>query len=279
MKRLIWRGVEEREHGDRHDHLLHLHPEGLEARDLQVGVVDRRQPLQLDREDHDQDQPHEEGRHREADHREQRAELVEPGILPVGRDHPDRDRDQHAEDVGEPDHPERLRQPLHDQVDDRRARLPADHPHPLAVADRPAGQALDDVQRLVHEELLQPLQVADVERLAEAEADADLLAHVGRDGQRQVGGRVAGREVEQREDDEADDEERRDREQEPPDRVSEHRPLRAMRPARAGPGARVRSLDAVPVGRVPELAVPGVDDRRRRAGSTWPRRGRGAPAG
>ena len=32
----------------------------------------------------------------------------------------------------------------------------------------PAGQLLDQVQRLVDEELLQPQQVADVERLAEA---------------------------------------------------------------------------------------------------------------
>jgi hypothetical protein len=120
--------------------------------------------------------------------------------------------------------------------------------------------SLEDVERLVDEELLEPEQVADVERLAEAERDADLLAHLGRDGQRQV--RRSGRpaEVEQREDDEADHEERRDREHQPAQRVGEHRQrLRArVRAASAAARARFSSLGAVPVGDVPQLAVPGV---------------------
>jgi hypothetical protein len=104
---------------------------------------------------------------READHGEEGAELVEPGILLVGRDNADRDGDQHAEEVAEASHPERLRQPLGNQVGDRRAGLPADDPHAvLAVADGPAGQLLQHVERLVHQELLQPEQVADVEGLA-----------------------------------------------------------------------------------------------------------------
>ena len=70
----------------------------------------------------------------------------------------------------------------------------------------------------------------------------DLLAHLRRDGHRQVGGRIAGREVEQREDDEADDEQRRDREQQPPERVVRTSGAPSVRSARAaqrrGPGGQ-----------------------------------------
>ena len=50
----------------------------------------------------------------------------------------------------------------------------------------------------------------------------DLLAHLRRDRQRQIAGRIVGREVEQREDDEADDEQCRHREHQAPERVVEH---------------------------------------------------------
>ena len=97
------------------------------------------------------------------------------------------------------------------------------------------------VQRLVDEELLQPQQVADVERLAEAEADADLLAHLGRDGQRQVRGRDRpATRSSSSEDDEADDQQRRDREEQPPERDrSNIAAPRCSVGQRAGRGRRV----------------------------------------
>ena len=73
-------------------------------------IVDHRKPVQVDAEDHDHHQPGEEGRHREPDHRKQRAKLIDPGILPIGRDHPDRDRDQDADHIGHADNPQGERQ-------------------------------------------------------------------------------------------------------------------------------------------------------------------------
>ena len=100
---------------------------------------------------------------------------------------------------------------------------PRAHPQPLArIADLHPERLLDDVERLVDEELLHPLEVAHVERLPEPEGVADLGAHLGGNGERELSGRVVGGEVEQREDDEADRDEGGDREEQAADDVADH---------------------------------------------------------
>ena len=76
--------------------------------------------------------------------------------------------------------------------------------------------------RFVDEELLHPLEVAHVEGLPEPEGFADLGAHLGRDGERELPGRVVGGEIEEREYDEADRDEGGDREEQAADDVADH---------------------------------------------------------
>ena len=126
-------------------------------------------------------------------------------------------------DVGQPHHPQRLRGALHDEVHHRTSGRPRAHPQPLArIADLHPERLLHDVERLVDEELLHPLEVAHVERLPEPEGFPDLGAHLGGDGERELSGRVVGGEIEEREDDEADRDEGGYREEETADDVADH---------------------------------------------------------
>ena len=88
------RRVEERQHHHRHGELLEMHPEAGEVGHPVGGVVDGRQPLQHHAEDDDREQSGEEGRHREPHHGHEGADLVEPGVLPVGGDDADGDGDE-----------------------------------------------------------------------------------------------------------------------------------------------------------------------------------------
>ncbi len=56
-------GVEQPQHHHRHGHLLDLGDETAPVRDAQRGIVDRRQPLQVDAENDDEQKAGEEGRH------------------------------------------------------------------------------------------------------------------------------------------------------------------------------------------------------------------------
>ena len=200
-----------------------MHPEAREVRHPVGGVVDGRQPLQHHAEDDDREQPGEEGRHREPHHGHEGADLVEPRVLPVGGDDPDGDGDEDPHDVGQPHHPQRLRHPLDDEIHHRTSRRPRAHSEALArIADLHPERLLDDVERLVDEELFRPLEVAHVEGLPEPEGLADLGAHLGRDGERELPGRVVGGEIEEREYDEADRDEGRYREEQAADDVADH---------------------------------------------------------
>ena len=164
-------------------------------------------------------------RHRKTDHGDEGAQLVEPRILPVGGDDADRHCDEDADQVGKPDHPERLRQALDDEVRDRAARRPGAHPQArIRIADLHAEGLLDEVERLVDEELLHPFGVADVEGLPEPQRLANLLARLRRDGKRELAGGIIGREIEKGEEDEADRGQRRHREEQTADDVVDHRP-------------------------------------------------------
>src|SRR5690606_642628 len=134
------------------------------------------------------------------------ADLVEDRILLVGRDDADRDRQKYTEEIGQADDPQRLRQALDDQVDNRAAGRPGEYAHALSGADGEPCDLFENVDRFVDEELLQPSQVAKDEWLVEAHGFADLRADLGGDCERQVAQRVTRRQIEKREDDEADDE-------------------------------------------------------------------------
>ena len=119
-----------------------------------------------------------------------------------------------ARQIGETHDGQGLRQPLRDQVHHGRAGGPGAHPQaPGGVADLEARHPLQQVERLVDHELIEPFDVADVERLPESQALPDGLPCLGWNGRRELRRGVIGREVEQREDDEADGQQRGDGEE------------------------------------------------------------------
>ena len=140
--------------------------------------------------------PGEEGGQGEADEAQPGEDVVEPGVLFGGGDDAERDRDQHRHHVGQPDHPERGRDAEHDQL---RGRDPA--------GERVAPIALD-VGR-------QPLEVAHVDRLIQAELLPNVLTDLDRNVRAlgEVRERVAGRERQDGEDHEADHQDRRNGDQ------------------------------------------------------------------
>ena len=106
-------------HHDGHDHLLELEDEAFPVADLVGRVVDRREPAQPDRENHDHQNAREEGRDRKPYHGDEGARVVEPGILPVRRVNSDRKRDEDGHDIGDAHDPKGLGQSLDHDVHDR----------------------------------------------------------------------------------------------------------------------------------------------------------------
>ena len=208
-------------HHYRQNHLPDLELERLPIPDDVGGVIDGWQPVELYREDHDQQRAGEEGRDRKADHRDEGAGLIEDRILFVGRDDPDGQGDQDADDVGHADHPERLWHPLGDNVEDGGAGLEADNSL-LAVGEIGAEGVVDPVLRLDHEELIEPESEAGVPGLTQSERLAHALFHVVWDCQRHLPHRIAGGEFQQHEDHKSDEQKRRDRQKQSADCVCQH---------------------------------------------------------
>jgi len=81
-----------------------------------------RQPAQVDGEDLDQHIADHEYRDRETDHRQAHHEAVDPGAVLPGCDHPERNRDQDAENEGRYRDADRGLDPLADHLQDRHVR-------------------------------------------------------------------------------------------------------------------------------------------------------------
>lgn len=93
----------------------------------------------------------------------------------------------------------------------------------MAIAELPAGDLLENIQRFIDEELMQPPKITDQEGLIETERCPDLFADLRRDRQRQVACGVIGREVEKSKNDKADDEQCRHGKKQPPQGKLKHR--------------------------------------------------------
>ena len=215
------------QHHHRHDHLHELDFETLPVGHDMGRVIDRRQPPQRDRENHDQQRPGEEGRDRKADHGDKGARLIEQRIVAVGRIDANRDRDQDAHDIAKPNHPKRLRHPLDHDIHDRAAGLPADRTlygtHSTCIGvnegrqagvgqpaqqEAVAGGPVDEDLRFNPEELDQPFIVLHIDRLPEAKRLAHFLFYLWWDCQRHLGHRIAGGQLQQQEDYQADKQKR-----------------------------------------------------------------------
>jgi hypothetical protein len=159
--------------------------------------------------------------HREAEHGEERAALVEDRILAVGGIDADGQRDQDADQIGGADHDHGLRQALADDGEDGAARLPGQDAL-FALDEMGAEPAVEQRGGLDPEELAEPEEVAHEDRLVGAKRLDHLLPDVGRHGQRNFGHGRAGGEVHQQEDHQADDQKRRDGQQKPAKREGEH---------------------------------------------------------
>ena len=82
----------------------------------------------------------------------------------------------------------------------------------MRVAEIETGRGLQQVQRFVDEELMQPEQEADEERLVEPQRGAHVGPDLRRNGQRQIAQGIVRRERQQREDYETDDQQDGNRE-------------------------------------------------------------------
>ena len=191
------RRLEQAEHHHRHDRLPHLLDDPVDAGRLDVGRIDERQPVQRDREHQDEQDAGEEGRQRKADEGERVGDLVEQRIgLCRGID-ADRYRDQQRQQLRRADHVERGRQALQDQRVDV---------HPADEGKAPVA---------VHHGN-EPVQVAEIDRIIEAELGPKREAHFGRDVRvgRQLRERIARRQREHDEQDERNAEQARHGDQE-----------------------------------------------------------------
>jgi hypothetical protein len=124
--------------------------------------------------------------------------------LPVGGVDPDRQRDQDADEIGGADDDEGLRQALADDGEDGAARLPGEDAL-LALGPGGAEPAVDQIGGLDPEELPQPKDIADENRLIGAKCLDHPLPHVGWHGQRNLGHRRAWGQIHKQEDHQADD--------------------------------------------------------------------------
>ena len=153
-------------------------------------VVDRGQPFQLHREDHDQQWTGEERRDGKTDHRDKGADIVERGILAIGGINADRQSDQDRNDIGNTNNPEGLWDPLHHDIHHRRPRLPGNHPQ-LTFGEIGSKDVVDDNLRLDPEYLNQPFVILDIPCLTQAKRFAHLLFDFRGDSKRNLGHRVS----------------------------------------------------------------------------------------
>ena len=155
-------GLEEAEHADRHDRLPDMPPEPAPARSPGTSrLVDEGQPVELQREDQDEQEAGEEGRQREAHEGERVRDLVEQRIGPERRVDADRHGDRERQDLRGADDEQRRRDALADQVVDVDAAGEGEAP----VALHHGGE---------------PAEVAHEDRVVEPELRPQRLAHLGR---------------------------------------------------------------------------------------------------
>ena len=185
------------------------------------------------REEQDEEDAGEEGGQREADEGQRGGDLIEDRVGPHGRQRPDGQRDQDAQQLRGAQHEERGRQPLQDQRVDVDAAREGEAP----VTPQHGGE---------------PAHVADGDGIVEAELGAQVHAHLG--GDVGVGGqlleRIARRHGQDGEEDEADAGQDGNQDQEAAEEVLRH----AVRPVRRPPPLFLRLLE--PVVQVPEVGVP-----------------------
>ncbi len=174
-------------------------------------------------EDDDQDDSREEGGDGITHHRDEGSDLIENRILLVGGEDPYRNRNEKTHQVGQTHHPERLGQSLHDEVHGRSARGPRANPETLGgVTDCNPRPPFEEIERFVDDELLEPLEVTKVKRLAESQALTDFLAYLRGNGQGHLARWISRREIQEGEYDETDDQQGGNGKQQPPDRITQH---------------------------------------------------------
>ncbi len=211
----------QRQHHHRHNHLFELYDEAVPIHDLMGGVVDRRQPAQLDREDHDHQYAGKERRDRVAHHGDEGTDLIEDRVLPVGGINADGQGDQNAHHIGHRHHPERLRHALDHDIHHRRTGLPTDHPL-FTVRQRGAECVVHPDRGFDDEELVEPFAKADMGWLAQAKRLAHLLLDVRRHGQRHLRHRVPGREFQKQENHQGNIKQRRNGQNQSSDGICQH---------------------------------------------------------
>ena len=162
------------------------------------------EPVELEGEDEDRHQPEPEGGHAVAEEGEEHTDAVEDRVLLGGGDDAGRETDQEGDDGRSRRQDEGVLKALQDEGQDLGALLEGD-----------AEIALED--------LAQPLDVLDVDRLVEPEGFAQVGDILGAGGETEEGlGDVPGDQFHQEEDDEGDPEEDRDQTEQPAQNVGRH---------------------------------------------------------
>ena len=169
-------------------------------------VADRRDPVEPDRREGDDERAEPELGHRQSGDRDHPADVVRQSVLMRGREHADRDGDDQAQDHGQ------------------RRQLEGDGDG-LPERDRDGLVGEDGVARIEAHHLPDPDEVLLVVRQVETEVLAELLqllladvAGLGHEGRQ----RVAGHDAHQAEDDQRRQHEHRHGQQHPPEHVLVH---------------------------------------------------------
>src|SRR5258705_1463456 len=108
------RGLKEAEDGDGHDGLPDVLPPPAPAGGADVGPVDEGEPVQVDAEKEDEEQPGEKRRQRKAEEGASGGDLVEEGVGARRRVDPDGDGDEEAQELRGADDEDGGGQPLQD---------------------------------------------------------------------------------------------------------------------------------------------------------------------
>ncbi len=209
---------------DGHERLPDLVFKRIPTVDDVHGVINGREPVQLDRKDHDHQNAGKERRDRKPNHGDKCPGLVKHRILFVGRDDSNRDRDQNTHHIGRAHHPQCLRQTLNNNVHHRGSELPRQNAQ-LAFGKGGAKQSIEHVQRLNPEKLHQPLPIPNINRFPQSQRRAHFFTHFGRDCQGLLGQRIVGRQIQKKEDHQRDDQKRRYGQNQSSDCEGQHRRL------------------------------------------------------
>ena len=140
------------------------------------GVINRREPSKVHRENYNYQNTRKKWWHRIPNHRNKCTRLIKYGILAIGRINANRNSNQNAHDIGNANNPKGLRNTLDHNFHHRTAGLPRNHAQ-FTFRKRGAEHVVDENLRFDPKELYNPFPEPNMHGLPQSQCKAHFFLY------------------------------------------------------------------------------------------------------